>query len=747
MASRNLPSYVIDKVQVTDDKEELLRNGDDNINNVGKVINLTFKKGMKKGVFGKAYAGGGGGSNGSRFEAGAIANLFRDTMQLSLLGYSNNLNRPGFSYSDILQTGGMGRNRDVTGNQSISINSNEYGSGITINGINFGGRSQQGGVSTSNGLGVNFNHSPDKKRSLYAQYFYGNVQTDLKQRNMTQITNGDTILTNAATYNGAITNNAHNMSAGVSLKPDSVTTFQANANYIMGTQTNHTTNINNGKNNITGLLNEGNIHFNNDVANKQLSQRATYTRISKNKKGRRLTLSNYFSWNNLLNDAYTTGTIGYYQPIAYDSMMAQYRKERVPTITSNVAANYSEPLTKDWFLRFSTIYQFEKLKNNTATFNKNGNDYNQPNRDLTSSFDRTSNRFSASAGLEYRYKSLTITPAIRFQYQNYQNSLSYIGAPIVQIINNLLPQLGITYKEFNFNYNRDIVLPSYQYLVPVKNNTNPYLIELGNPNLVPAVRDQVSINFNRYITKSSLNIWSWFGAASTHQDVIHSISINESGIQTILPVNASGSKQVTANFGVNKQYKNKQLLTFSWNVGNYTQYKQNPFIFNNIFSRQMSLYINGWGGFGLNWNDLVEWNNSFSIGYQQLNNSNKNFTQFNTVYNSVSAEFIVRWPEQVIIETKANYGTNSQIVDPSFHHYLLWSAAINVTMFKDERGVLKLGAYDLLNQSRSVNVSSTQNTVRTTYNNIIGQYFMATFTYNIRQAGAKKKIGGSMWWF
>lgn len=44
MASRNLPSYVIDKVQVTDDKDELLRNGDDNLNNVGKVINLTFKK-------------------------------------------------------------------------------------------------------------------------------------------------------------------------------------------------------------------------------------------------------------------------------------------------------------------------------------------------------------------------------------------------------------------------------------------------------------------------------------------------------------------------------------------------------------------------------------------------------------------------------------------------------------------------------------------------------------------------------
>jgi len=49
MATRNLPANIIDKVQVTDDKEELLRSGDNNINNVGKVVNITLKKGLKKG--------------------------------------------------------------------------------------------------------------------------------------------------------------------------------------------------------------------------------------------------------------------------------------------------------------------------------------------------------------------------------------------------------------------------------------------------------------------------------------------------------------------------------------------------------------------------------------------------------------------------------------------------------------------------------------------------------------------------
>lgn len=747
MASRNLPSYVIDKVQVTDDKEELLRNGDDNMNNVGKVINLTFKKGMKKGMFGKAYAGGGGGSNGGRFEAGAIANVFRDTMQVSLLGYSNNLNRPGFSYNDIMNTGGMQRTAGVTGSRSISINNSDYGSGITVNGINFGGLSQQGGVSTSNGVGVNFNHSPNKKQSIYAQYFFGNVKTDLKLRSISRLTNGDNIITNSNNDDGSVVNNAHNIGAGINLKPDSVTTLMANLNYIIGDQRTNNTNLVEAKSNISGLLNTGAVQLRNDLNNRQYSHRISLTRLSKTKSGRRFSLSNNFTWKNNISGAYTSGNIHYNYPVVYDSILGQYRDERVPTLVTNLNASYSEPIAKHWFLRFGANYQYEKLKNNTQTFNKNGNDYNVPNSDLTSSFERTSNRLGGSVGLEYKYKSFTITPGLRYQYQEFQNELSDIAQPVIQRVNNILPQLNISYKQLDLNYSRDVVLPNYRYLIPVKNNSNPYLINLGNADLLPAIKDEVYINYNHYSIKKSLNVWSWASASVINNDVIQSITMDESGIQTILPINADGSKRAMANFGINKEYKSKQKFIFSWNIGNYTRYDQNLFLFNNISSKQKNIVVSSWGGLGLNWNDKVEWNNSFGITYTQLVNTNKRFTAFNTIENSFSGEIIIRWPKHVIFESKATYGTNSQIVDPAYRHYILWNAAINFTMLKDERGVLKLGVYDLLNQSRSVDVSSSQNVVRTNYNNIIGQYFMATFTYNIRQAGAKKKVGGSTWWF
>lgn len=92
MATRNLPANVIDRVQLTEDKDEINRNTDGNLTNIGQVINLTLRKGVKKGWFGKVYGGAG---TMDRYEIGGIANIYRDTMQLSLLAFSNNVNRCG----------------------------------------------------------------------------------------------------------------------------------------------------------------------------------------------------------------------------------------------------------------------------------------------------------------------------------------------------------------------------------------------------------------------------------------------------------------------------------------------------------------------------------------------------------------------------------------------------------------------------------------------------------------------------
>lgn len=747
MASRNLPSNVIDKIQVTDDKDELLERGDDNLNNVGKVINLTFKKGVKKGLFGKAYGGGGGGENGSRFEAGAIANIFRDTLQVSLLGYTNNLNRPGFGWTDLMQTGGMQRNRNVSGGGNNSSNNSNFGSNISINGINFGGMSRLGGVTNSNGLGFNLNHSPNNKKSFFAQYYFGKVHTDVRTDNSTRVFNGDTVVTNSSLNNTLLKGNTHTLGVGLNLKPDTLTTIVGTATYIAAAEDNNTTNRQSGVSNINGSLNRGNVLMNAHTGNNILRENFSLTRRSASKTGRQISFVQGITWNKKSTDTYTDATINYIYPDNFDSLTNQLRRELVPTWFAYAGANYREPLAKKLFLRAGVRYEYQHLENNIGSFNNNGGAYNEQNTALSSNFSRNSNRYFVSSGLEFKQKSLSITPGVKYQHQQFYNKLSYIANPLIQQLDNVLPYLEFTYKKLTINFNRDIILPDYSYMIPVRNNTNPYLVNLGNTNLLPTIMNSVYMNLNTFNPKNNLNVWSWGEAWIADNDVVQSITMDESGVQTIRPINVDNSKRIAANFGLNQDIKYKNSFTFSWNIGTWTEYRENKFIYNELESIQKRLNSNIWSNLGFNWNDQLELNPAYSFSYMNVKNTNPKFATNRSFEQTIGLETVMRYIKHVIFDTELRYLNNNAFANPEYRRMFMWNAGINFTFFKDERAVLRLYANDLLSQTRNTDIIPYQNTVRTTYSNILGQYFLATFTYNLRPSGAKSKVGGgwSLW--
>jgi hypothetical protein len=104
---------------------------------------------------------------------------------------------------------------------------------------------------------------------------------------------------------------------------------------------------------------------------------------------------------------------------------------------------------------------------------------------------------------------------------------------------------------------------------------------------------------------------------------------------------------------------------------------------------------------------------------------------------------IVRVPKHIIWETSVNYSTNGSSVPGVPKNYTRWNAAINFTMLKDEKGVLKISVFDILNQGNSINTNVNRNLISINQTNVLARYLMATFTYNIRTiGGAKKKVGG-----
>ncbi|NCI50862.1 TonB-dependent receptor [Sediminibacterium roseum] len=742
MATRNLPANIIDKVQVVDDKEQLLANGDDNLNNVGKVVNITLKKGVKKGWFGKLYAGGG---SDNRFEGGGIANIFRDTLQVSVLGYANNLNKPGFGFSDLMQAGGLDRSNSNLNSRSTSIWTNGAGSGISINGVSFGGMQNYGGIATSRGAGFNLNHAPNAKQSLFAQYFYGNVLIDRRNENDTKQYNADTVIHNNSILTGDVITHAHNIGIGGKFKPDSVTTINLSANYTIGLQDEDRFSDIYSDNNKLGALSNGRI-LQKNLSNTYYYRHAfSMTHLSKTKKGRRLNLFHNYEVNNRFNDYSTNSNVHYLYPSTYDSAFRQLRQEALPRTDVTFNFNYSEPVSKVFTLRVGGIYSYNKIITDITTFNPNT--VNQKldvlNPFLTSNFSRENNRLYLTTGFEFRWKDLTINPQARYLGQSVNNVLASLPAPIKQSTSDLLPGLNITYKQFQFNYNKDIAIPNYTYLIPVADNTNPYFISKGNPNLVPTERHNFSVNYYFNDPKKNMNIGLNANGGFSYNDFVNTITVDAKGVQTSYPINANGSVNYGINYNINRQYKHNPKFIYNWNLGAWYGYNRGQLVFNGETSYQQSYNLQQWAGLGFNFNDKLEWNNNGSVGVNFTDYTSKQFKKLQVWNYNLSSEVIVRMPKHVIWESSVNYSNNGNTVPGVPKTYLRWNAAINFTMLKDEKGVLRISVFDILNRGNQINASANRNMISTYQTNVLSRYLMATFTYNIRTiGGAKKKVGG-----
>ena len=745
IASKNLPANIIDKVQVTDDKDEIIRRGDDNPNEIGKVINLTFKKGVKKGWFGRIYGGAG---NKDLYNIGGIGNIFRDTLQVSVLGYANNINKAPFSFSELLSVGGFQRNRSNSTTQRGNVNRNfGIGTGISIDNINFGGTQGQGigGIITSKGTGFNLNHAPDKRRSLYLQYFYNRVETNNRNINtdIEQIIN-DTVIKTHSRQTGPYYANRHNVAAGFRLLPDSVTNILFNVAFTSTDGADKRLTEIKTTNNFTGNLSNGIVDLVTGNDHQTYKESFLYTHLSKKKKGRRYTIGNDFEKRDIQSDNFSNSINKFYYPAFYDTSILQLRKEIKPQVDLNIFFNYSEPLSKKTTLRLNARYDYLKFENTVTTFNYNGSSksYDIFNPQLSNGLNRRNHQLNANAGIEYRLKNVTLTPGLRLQSQKIKNELTDIPIPLEQNATKILPSIGLVYKTWNLYYNRNVILPDYSYLIPVADNSNPYYITLSNPDLLSSINDQVWINYRKNVPKKQYNYGFSYGLTLIKNDIVSSVFVGDRGVFATLPVNKSGTRYNSANVFFNKQFKRSPKFTFSSNHSISVNSIRSRLIYNNTNSWQYMNTLRVRNAFYMNLNDKFEWNGSYAFAWYFSRYSSSAFENVNKIFHELENEFIIRYPKHFIWETNIQY-----YIDPvtpgSFERQIfILNTGANHTFLKDERAVLKFEVVDLFDTYKHIIRDISRNLISTRSFNVLGRYFMLSFTYNIQKMGNKNKVGG-----
>lgn len=244
LAIKNLPSDVIASIEIFDKKSEQAEfTGFDDGEEV-KTINIVTKSGFRQGTFGEVSGGYG---TDDRYKVNGNINFFNDDRRISILGMSNNVNQQNFSQEDlagVMSAGNSGKGRGGRGGGKAGSPSGNNASNFMVGSL--------GGVTSANGLGLNYVDQWGKKLKVTGSYFFN--QSDNLTQQQTDREYFESVLP-GMTYNEYQENSMKNWNHRFNMKLDYQMTERTSLQFrpTLSFQNNDTYGLLQGQNLVNGI--------------------------------------------------------------------------------------------------------------------------------------------------------------------------------------------------------------------------------------------------------------------------------------------------------------------------------------------------------------------------------------------------------------------------------------------------------------------------------------------------------------
>lgn len=287
------------------------------------------------------------------------------------------------------------------------------------------------------------------------------------------------------------------------------------------------------------------------------------------------------------------------------------------------------------------------------------------------------------------------------------------------------------------NYSGTPTEPSFNQIQPLPDYSNPTNPIFGNPGLKPAFTHSVNIIYNNYITNSKMN-FSANIKTSLYEDQIVSnvVQVPEPGLHSYLPethyINMSGARSVLGNYNISKQSDDRSI---NLALNGFVSYGHSLGMSNNQVNVVTGWEFNERLGPRFDPADWVEVNPYASYDINKSTNTLPSSINSNikTTALSIDGKFYLGKRKTLTIGYTGSKNFVNGISANVTKNPLVINSFVEQEFFKRKNGILRISAFDILDQNNFINRVITQNSITDTKTNALSRYVLVSFILNLQK--------------
>ncbi len=767
MAMKNLPTKMVENIKAYDRQSDYTRITGIDDGEEETVLDLTVKKGMKKGWLINSDVGYG---TEERYIGKAMVNRFTDRLQFTTVGSTNNINDRGFP------GGGFGR----MGGGSGLVDSKMAG----INIVWENGKKEREAGRLELGGNIRYNHnSNDSESKTNSQTFLGgegnNSFSNSRRKSISSNTN--------------VRGNFR-----LEWSPDSMTriNFRPNFSYSenYGWSASNSVTFNEDpylkytdplyqyRNDLTdpSLVNSNDRDAKNDGNSRSVDGRLQLNRRL-NSKGRNVDLSFSGGYSSSDNTSFSISNVHYYRetdPNRKKSYTNQYNVNPSKSHNLRAGASYNEPLFEGANLQFRYNYRYSYSDSDRSMYSLDslvskglvsegdlylgyipGMDWLELCKNQRNSQYATYKEHEHEAQMMFRYKKgeFQLNAGVSFQPQT--THMDYLkdrlDTTVTRHVFNWAPRFDVRYKfskvsQIRFRYNGRSSQPSMTNLLDITDDSDPLNVSRGNPGLKPAWTNRANLFYNGGIPDKQMSWMVHAEGSMTQNSISTAVTYDEqTGKRTSRPENINGNWNARGSFMFNtalgaKKYFNVHTFTH-WGYTNDVGYISSSGRQASAFPQKATTKKTSVGErlrFNFR-NDLLELGINGSINYDHARNDLQPNGNLDTYNFSYGGNAIINFPWNMSLSTDLGMDSRRGYDDASMNtNELIWNAQLSQSFLKENAATISVQWYDILRERSNISRSISATGRSDTWNNAIHNYVMVHFIYRLNLFGSREARAG-----